>query len=261
MRQTTILPAILAMLPMAAVFTAQASLSEPAPQQCKTSPGSATPAGGHWYYRINRGDKRHCWFLSPVELHVRRAEQPQTPVAANDANSVAANPPALAATQASSAPPALPAPAALSAQPMSSASPAGPISEMEFASRWPGNLPAVEDASESAPSSVSSYSDQPTTEAATEPPLRWPLVETSGASTASVAAMALDKISLAGLMTTAGLLIAGWAAKFARRPAQPRRSDWRPSRPLAAERETRPLPRRGAVRPAGADATRLRVPA
>lgn len=52
MRRTKILPAILAIMPATVFLTAQASRSEPAAQECKTSPGPATPKGGHWYYRI-----------------------------------------------------------------------------------------------------------------------------------------------------------------------------------------------------------------
>ncbi|HUZ33409.1 MAG TPA: hypothetical protein VMV19_15090 [Xanthobacteraceae bacterium] len=256
MRRTKILPAILAMVPATVFLTAQASLSEPAAQECKTSPGSATPKGGHWYYRIKGAGKQRCWYLSLVELQTRRADQPQTSVSTDDANSVAVNPAAL------SAPPALSAQPVLSAPPVLSASPAETIPEIDFAARWPGKLPAVEDASFVEPSPVSSYTDpQPATDTPTQPPLRWPLAETTGAGTASIAEIALDKISLAGLMTTAGLLLAGWAAKFVRRrPARPRPSHERPYRQPAVERPARSVPRR-VGRVAGADATRLRVPA
>jgi len=250
MRRTKILPAILAMVPATVFLTAQASLSEPAAQECKTSPGPATPKGGHWYYRIKGAGKQRCWYLSPVELQTRRADQPQASVSTDDANSIAVNPAALSA------------PPVLSAQPVLSAPPAETTPEMNFAARWPGKLPAVEDASFVEPSSVSSYTDpQPATDMPAQPSLRWPLAATTGASTASIAEIALDKFSLAGLMTTAGLLLAGWAAKFARRrPARPRRGDGRPYRQPVVERQARSVPRR-AGRFAGADVTRQRVPA
>jgi hypothetical protein len=30
---------------------------------CLSAPKGATPAGGHWYYRIDRATKRQCWYL------------------------------------------------------------------------------------------------------------------------------------------------------------------------------------------------------
>lgn len=151
---------------------------------------------------------------------------------------------------------------AVSAPPILSASPDETTPEMNFAARWPRKLPPVEDASVAEPSPVSSYTEpQPATDTPAQPSLRWPLAATTGASTASIAEIALDKFSLAGLMTTAGLLLAGWAAKFARRrPAQPRPRHGRPYCQPAVERQARPVSRR-AGRFAGTEATRQRVPA
>jgi hypothetical protein len=256
MRRTKILPAILAIMPATVFLTTQTSRSEPAAQECKTSPGPATPKGGHWYYRIKGADKQHCRYLSPVELQTRRADQPQTSIPANDANSVTANPPVVSELPVASAQP------ALSEPPVLSASLAETTPEMNFAARWPGKVLPVEDASVDESSSVSSYTEpQPPTDTPAQPSLRWPLAATTGASTASIAEIALDRFSLAGLMTTAGLLLAGWVAKFARRrPAQPCPSRGHPYRQPAVERQARPAPRR-AGRLAGADATRQRAPA
>src|SRR5215475_2702396 len=30
---------------------------------CLAQPTGDTPQGQHWYYRIERGSKRHCWYL------------------------------------------------------------------------------------------------------------------------------------------------------------------------------------------------------
>jgi hypothetical protein len=219
MRWTKILPAILAMVPAIVFLTAQVSLSEPAAEACKTKAGSSTPPGGHWYYRINRADKRHCWFLSAVESHVRRGDQAQTPIPAADATSVAVGPPVL------------------------SASPARTMSEIDFSARWPEDLPRIEDANFVEPPSISrSYADpQPATDTAAHLSLRWPVVETTGVRTSSIGETALDYISFAGLLATASLLLAGWAAKFAQHPMQPHHSDWRPYSRTGAERYARSL--------------------
>jgi hypothetical protein len=213
MRRTKILPAILAMVPAVVFLSADARLSAPAAEVCKTKPGSSTPPGSHWYYRINRGDKRHCWFLSSVELHVLRGDQAQTSVPAEDATSAAVGPP------------------------VASDSPPQTTGEIDFSARWPENLPRIEDASFVEPASrISGYADpQPATETATEPPVRWPAVETTDVRTASIGEIALDYISLAGLIATASLLLAGWTAKFVRRLMQPRQSDWPPYGRAAAQ--------------------------
>jgi len=218
MRRTKILPAILAFVPATVFLTAQASLSEAAPEECKAKPGSSTPPGGHWYYRINRADKRHCWFLSSAELRAPRGDQARTTAPVEEATSVAAGSPVLSAPSAQTA------------------------GEIDFSARWPENLPRVEDASFVEPPSISSsYADaQPATDMA-QLPSHWPVVETTGAPTASLGEIALDYISLAGLMATAGLLVAGWAAKFARPPVEPRPGDLRPYGRTATQRHGRSL--------------------
>src|SRR5215467_9116114 len=35
----------------------------PAAESCLTQPNGETPQGKHWYYRIERGTGRHCWYL------------------------------------------------------------------------------------------------------------------------------------------------------------------------------------------------------
>jgi hypothetical protein len=34
-----------------------------AAEECITTPKDETPPGEHWYYRVERGTKRHCWYL------------------------------------------------------------------------------------------------------------------------------------------------------------------------------------------------------
>jgi len=44
----------IAMIPLSTVGAAE---------ECLTTPKDETPPGQHWYYRIERGAKRHCWYL------------------------------------------------------------------------------------------------------------------------------------------------------------------------------------------------------
>src|SRR3954451_17797306 len=37
--------------------------AQAAADNCLTAPKDKPPAGGHWYYRLERGTKRQCWYL------------------------------------------------------------------------------------------------------------------------------------------------------------------------------------------------------
>ncbi len=37
--------------------------AQAAADNCLTAPKDKTPAGSHWYYRLERGTKRQCWYL------------------------------------------------------------------------------------------------------------------------------------------------------------------------------------------------------
>lgn len=60
----------IAMIPLSAVRAAE---------ECLTAPKDETPPATHWYYRSERGSKRHCWYLreegetSPQAAAGRRA--------------------------------------------------------------------------------------------------------------------------------------------------------------------------------------------
>lgn len=49
-------------------------------ETCLTTPNGATPAGKHWRYRVERGSKRHCWYLADK----RAAPAVATPSASSD---------------------------------------------------------------------------------------------------------------------------------------------------------------------------------
>lgn len=78
--------------------------AEPAPAEkekpadtCLLGPSASTPPGGHWYYRIDRANKRNCWYLGDakgkaarkpaVDEEAAAAEKPalEKPVAAKPA--------------------------------------------------------------------------------------------------------------------------------------------------------------------------------
>jgi len=55
-----------------------------ASDDCLTQPTGDTPQGQHWFYRIERGSKRHCWYLrSEADKPARVASSEKSPKAAS----------------------------------------------------------------------------------------------------------------------------------------------------------------------------------
>lgn len=122
------------------VQTGRAQTTAPAQakaDECLARPGTTTPKGSHWFYRIERPSNRRCWYLGPAGQRVRaeraarteraiptpapapaelRADEQaraQAPAAATSATAATGN--SVAATQFSAAWPAAPSAAATSA--------------------------------------------------------------------------------------------------------------------------------------------------
>src|SRR5258708_30255292 len=55
--------AIFASVIVGATITTMSDSAAGANDECLSSPKDPTPQGGHWYYRIDRVTKRHCWYL------------------------------------------------------------------------------------------------------------------------------------------------------------------------------------------------------
>src|SRR5580704_3365862 len=79
---SAIFASFLASTPLAAETVAAA----PAADDCLSGPKGQTPAGGHWYYRVERVTKRHCWYLGDEH------EKPAQTAASNPAQAAAPNP-------------------------------------------------------------------------------------------------------------------------------------------------------------------------
>jgi hypothetical protein len=60
-----------------------------AADECLSAPKGATPAGAHWYYRLEKGTKRKCWYLAD---EVARAGNKTAAASAGDAATPAAAP-------------------------------------------------------------------------------------------------------------------------------------------------------------------------
>ncbi len=220
-----ILPAILAVVAAALVLTGQASFGEPQTQECKPAPGSSTPPGGHWHYRINHKDQQRCWYLSSTD--VRASGQTAAPLASASApalrkpsagDAVAAAPPEVATAEVGFLQPSF---AALEEPQI-------------FASRWPEHLPSartlnVDDSEQTDPDAPSdSYAEsRAETDTSAQMPLRWPIIEADRAEQMSVVESILRSFSIAGGILMVALLLAGWAARFVGgRDRRPRADRW-----------------------------------
>src|SRR6202051_3110298 len=81
MRAIFFVPVILVIVLAAISLTVRSSLAQGAADECIAKPGSAAPQGSHWYFRVNRSDHRHCWYVGPEGAKVRAAvRQAQSPM-------------------------------------------------------------------------------------------------------------------------------------------------------------------------------------
>jgi hypothetical protein len=94
---SAIFASFLASTPLAAQTVAAA----PAADDCLSGPKGQTPAGGHWYYRVERVTKRHCWYLGDEH------EKPAQTAASNPAQAAAPDPTQTAAPNPAPAAPVL----------------------------------------------------------------------------------------------------------------------------------------------------------
>jgi hypothetical protein len=62
-RATKFVSAIFASILAGAPLTTVSHSATGAAEDCLSGPKGSTPQGGHWYYRIDRATKRHCWYL------------------------------------------------------------------------------------------------------------------------------------------------------------------------------------------------------
>jgi hypothetical protein len=50
----------------------------PAADDCLSGPKGQTPQGGHWYYRLDRVTKRHCWYLGEEREKLSQTASPNS---------------------------------------------------------------------------------------------------------------------------------------------------------------------------------------
>lgn len=70
MHRSKILSGMLALMPAVLLATGHSSFGAAQADDCKIKPDGSAPAGLHWYYRVDRANNRHCWYLHAQGLPV-----------------------------------------------------------------------------------------------------------------------------------------------------------------------------------------------
>ena len=71
MRISRILSGILALTPVVLLVISDSIAGAAKGDDCKIKPDGSAPAGLHWYYRVDRTNNRHCWYLHAQGMPVR----------------------------------------------------------------------------------------------------------------------------------------------------------------------------------------------
>jgi hypothetical protein len=242
-------PANLMMMLATVVLGVQTSFAEPAADDCKTTPGSSAPPGQHWFYRVNRSDQRHCWYLGAEGTKIRaqtreKASSPPARTAREEASEKTPTvPPPMEVIQTPSVP------AASSEAPAVTAELARPALDLPQASN-PTAREAVTTNNGSAPEA---------TDAEEKMPLVWPVLteaERAGSPDGARGSAPWSVFLIAGgaLLVAGSLFKLAWRARsHRRRHAQPRHPRPRQQRrPRSAHPSAPPRPSRPQIRVANA---------
>lgn len=232
-RMMFFVPAILIMPLASTLATAQTSVAEPAADECKAKPDSPAPPGSHWYYRVNRTDQRHCWYVGPEGRKARSQAREDASPARTPARE---NPPEMMTrTMPAQAEPAQKTVAEGAQQPAAA----------DYV--WPRfEPPKASDLDAHQPTATSNSATQAQAPTAAQEETVWPVL------TEAERAALPDRESTpwsAFLIGALGLLFAGTIFKLARRHARSYRGErWRMARPRLRRRR-RSYASRMAARP------------
>src|SRR3954468_197273 len=98
MKKTTakFVSAIFASILASSTLTAAPNDEEKAADRCLLGPSASTAPGGHWYYRVDRVNKRNCWYVAQGKGRAARKPADESPARTEQA---AAPAPQMPATQ------------------------------------------------------------------------------------------------------------------------------------------------------------------
>jgi hypothetical protein len=230
-------------------LTAGLSSAARAADGCITEPKTETPQGKHWYYRIERGTARHCWYLRGEDEASARTPDAEPVAAAKPAPQTTGNAPAtrsLADARAEFTPKAhvedngvspsqsvFPDPRVPAGT--TGIGPGAAAPDSQLASRWPQASGAPATANAAPQASLMVADAQPTETAApvpAEPPQTSPPATREVGSLQKLALVAFGALALAGI---SGSLVYRLAGARWRRRHQERWPQRQPAPSLADE--------------------------
>jgi hypothetical protein len=206
--------------------------AQAAADNCLTAPKDKTPAGGHWYYRLERGTKRQCWYLRDENDKSARAAPRDSSADAEDSAPAEAAPPtprpvvrkSVANAHAELTSPQLPveqepvavpeprtvssAPAAALQNSPTTGVPDAPTPSSTVATRWP-DAPQVSSSNNIRTAAAEPQAAPPEDgEVATPPPAPAPvaLAAADTSMTKQTASMQMLFLVMAGALTLAGII-------------------------------------------------------
>lgn len=218
---------------------------------CLAGPKDATPAGSHWYYRVERGTKRHCWYLgdqrgktsqaasarppTSAKADLAQAAPPLQPTAANARAEFIGSPANNDSANASPAAQPAPAPDSIPTDSSQHTAPQGADAQpATVTSRWPdpsSNRPYNNLAPHLAAKSNNDAQPAAQRTVPSPAPSIAPRVAGDPAPRSSSYSIPTLLVGLAGALALAGLLgfavvRFGGASRFSRRKADHRNSVW-----------------------------------
>lgn len=229
-----------------------------AADSCITEPKTDTPQGKHWYYRLERGTGRHCWYLRGEDEAAARTPATEPVASARPVPATSGNAPARSLADAraefapkarvednDSAPPQRPAwpdpqpaasPATAPAAATTGIGPGGPPSpaDSQLTSRWPQASGAPSTANTAPQASLVVADAQPTDAAAAapapaEPPQASAPPTREVGSLQKLALVALGALALAGISGSLVYRLAGARWRRRREARWPQRQSVSPS--------------------------------
>ncbi|MDA9430966.1 hypothetical protein [Bradyrhizobium sp. CCBAU 51627] len=200
-----------------------------AASDCLTSPKGATPQGQHWFYRLERGTKRQCWYL---RAEGSKATQ-NTQATADTPNAAPGAPPSVQNARAEYVAPqtnsaaSTPVPATTSPQQAFGTSTDANAPQPVVAAPWPDTAPATASPGpQSAPASAPATASRAQPTASPAPVTLATADSTADKSTGSLQMLLLvvgGALALAGLLAS---LIYRFAGGRARVQTSDRRVNW-----------------------------------
>ena len=225
-----------------------------AADDCLAKPNAPSPPGQHWYYHLDRGTHRECWYLGVPGAKVRARPQqattsPERPTSPRPVMQPVRQPPAAVATPAPPDEEIAPDEAAATREEVTVTPP----------SRWSSANPSpapLQTEPQPLPSSYAQEQPSPAQEAQEEMPLVWPILSpaelaaaeppaTASASLAQLAALLAVVLGLAALVARLAFRFSGvrkraGAKATGQRSATARREV--PRRPAKVVRPRSPAP-------------------